>query len=211
MIESLVLFIETNLLPLGSTGIFIASVIEEVVAPIPSAIVMLGSGFFFLEGVFSIDFFKTLFIYISLPIALGATLGSIFIYALFALGSKPAIDKWGKWLGFSWNDVEKVKNKFENSFSDELIIFMLRVVPIIPNVAIAAFCGIIKYKFIKYIFVTFFGIFTRASILAFVGFKVGDFYREYASVIKEYETYAFVFIIILSVLTFVFKLQKRSI
>ena len=47
MIAETIVLIEKTLLPLGAFGIFVASLLEEVVAPIPSALVQLSAGFSF--------------------------------------------------------------------------------------------------------------------------------------------------------------------
>ena len=41
MINNLILFIRDFLLPYGAIGVFLATVVEEIIAPIPSALVHL--------------------------------------------------------------------------------------------------------------------------------------------------------------------------
>jgi membrane protein DedA with SNARE-associated domain len=48
---------------------------------------------------------------ISVPEALGVTLGSFVTYSLGYFGGKPAIEKFGKYFGLSWNSVQKFHNK----------------------------------------------------------------------------------------------------
>ena len=187
MITYFIDLIQNTLLPLGAFGVFSASFIEEVIAPIPSALIMLTSGFVFLEGPFTLSLMGTLLFKIVVPVAFGVTLGSIVIYEIFFYGGKPVIEKWGKWLGLSWKDVEKAQKKLDSDYRDELIIFGLRVVPIFPNIAIGALCGTARYPFKKYVIATFFGAALRAVILGILGWEVGSLYIEYAEQIHIYE------------------------
>ena len=53
--------------------------------------------------------FLKLFIYIVLPAALGVTVGSLFVYAIAYFAGKPFLERWGKYLGISWEDLEKTE------------------------------------------------------------------------------------------------------
>ena len=76
------------MIPLGAMGVFFAEIIEEVVVPIPSALVLFTSGFILLSGEVSYEFFKDLIFVITIPGALGLTLGSTVIYYLAYYGGK---------------------------------------------------------------------------------------------------------------------------
>lgn len=93
MIHSFITFIEQIVLPMGALGVFFAEIIEEIIVPIPSALVLLTSGFIFLKGDFGIDVIKNLLFVIAIPGALGLTLGSLVIYYLSFYGGKPFIEK----------------------------------------------------------------------------------------------------------------------
>ncbi len=66
MIHSFINFIEQIVLPMGALGVFFAEIIEEVVVPIPSALVLLTSGFIFLKGDFGIEILKSLVLFLVL-------------------------------------------------------------------------------------------------------------------------------------------------
>lgn len=188
MIESLIIFLQTSILPLGFWGVFLASVIEEVIAPIPSALVMMMSGFLFVSGPVSVASIARLIFYVSLPAALGVTLGSLVIYGVAYWGGRSFLEKWGKWLGLYWADVEKIKLKFESSKKDELAIIGARVLPAVPSVAISAFCGFIRMNLMKYFWLTFVGMFFRGVIMGAIGWQVGNIYLKYAEIISKLES-----------------------
>ncbi len=210
MIDLAINFIEHVLLPLGGWGVFFASVIEEVIAPIPSALVITLSGFLFLKGSFSLALILKLFFVVALPASIGITVGSLFIYGIAYYFGKPALEKWGKWMGLSWADIEKLQKKFDTRKVDELALFSLRAIPIIPSVAISAWYGIVRFGLKKYILFTILGTFVRAIILALVGWQVGAFYYTYAKTIASIEKDIFI-IIVICVLFFIgYKIYKRK-
>jgi membrane protein DedA with SNARE-associated domain len=188
MINSFIHLIENFLVPYGATGVFAATVLEEVIAPIPSALVMLTSGFFLIqESAFSFSVFQKVFLLIALPGALGITIGSLVVYGLGYISGKPALLRWSSWLGFSWGDVEKIEAKFSKGYTDEILLFVFRAIPIIPSVVISGFCGFIRLPLFEYILFTFLGTIVRAFILGVIGWRVGQFYHEIAGHIDTFE------------------------
>src|SRR3989344_383252 len=96
MIEGLIHFLQVNVLPWGALGVFVASVIEEVVAPIPSALIMTMSGFLLVSGPVATSSMGALIFKVAIPAALGVTIGSYVIYFAARFGGRFLIEKWGK-------------------------------------------------------------------------------------------------------------------
>lgn len=191
------IYLQNFFMDYGSLGVFLGSFIEEIIAPIPSTLVILGSSFFIMQGVpISLESVFSLIIYVSIPAALGLTLGSLFLYAIGYFIGKPFITRWGKYMGFSWDDVEKTQQKFAESKNDDIALFSLRAIPVVPSIAISTFCGIIRYKIKNYIFITFLGSIVRASILGFLGWQFGRFYESIADTIAIYEDIVIIGLII---------------
>lgn len=188
MLESLITYVNSFFINYGIFGVFLGSLVEEVIAPIPSTLIIIGSSFFILKGqVISLVSIFTLLTEIILPVAAGMTIGSLFIYGLCYYLGKPFIVKWGKYLGLNWKDIEKTNKKLENQKRDNLAIFTVRAIPIIPSVAISGFCGIIRYDLKKYLILTFIGGAVRAGILGFLGWQFGNFYKEIAMELSNLE------------------------
>jgi membrane protein DedA with SNARE-associated domain len=200
MFEHLTQFLELHILPWGWWGVFAAAVAEEVVAPIPSALVMMTAGFLFVTGPVGVGSILKLILYVGLPAAVGVTIGSLWIYGVAYWGGRRALDKFGKWIGLSWEDVEKMRIKFEASKGDEFGIIGARVVPFVPSVAISAFCGFIRMKFWKYCTLTFIGMFLRAMLMGAIGWQVGNVYHRYAETIARFEKLGLVLIILAGLL-----------
>lgn len=197
MIDSLIIFLQTYLLPLGGLGVFLASVTEEVIAPVPSVVIIFASGFLLLSG--PVDFYSLfrLVTVVVIPSALGTTIGSLFVYAIAFFSGKTVLLKWGKWLGLSWEQVLKIQEKFSKSRFDEISLVLARATPVIPSVAISAFCGLFRVPLGSYILYTFIGIFIRSAVLGFFGWRVGELYFRYAYALSTMETAIFWSVVIL--------------
>ncbi|MEK7452130.1 MAG: VTT domain-containing protein [Patescibacteria group bacterium] len=200
MIEQLTSFIQPIVTEYGALGVFLATLLEEIIAPIPSPLVPLMAGFFLLpvrEGFLTIAW-QALFV-IAFPVALGATLGSLVVYGIGYWGGKPVIEKSKKWLGLSWGDVEKIERKLIRGRGDEFVLFALRVLPVVPGVAISGFCGIVRYPLKTFVAITFLGALARSTALGIAGWYVGSMYLVYVDVISKIENYLFAVLILLAV------------
>lgn len=209
MIEGLVHFLQVNVLPWGAMGVLVASVIEEIVAPIPSALVVSMSGFLLVSGPFSASTVFALIFKVAVPAALGVTVGSYFIYFVARFGGKFLIEKWGRYLGLYWSDVEKLKEKLSGTKKDEILITAIRALPFTPSVAVSAFCGIIEMNIARYFVVSFVGIFFRSLILGAVGWQAGNIYERYAVLISKAENAVLVSTILFFVIFIVLKYRSK--
>lgn len=197
MIERFTSYIGSIVIEYGAVGVFLSTLLQEIIAPIPSPLVPLMAGFFLLpvDGVFLEIIWKTVFV-IALPVSLGITLGSLVVYGLGYIGGKIAVEKSKKWIGLSWKDLERIKNKLTSGSGDEVALFILRALPIVPGVAISGFCGMVRYPFKTFVTVTFFGAFSRALVLGIVGWSVGGVYAVYSGMISRIENYILITFII---------------
>ena len=212
MISHLIEITQGFVMHYGAWGVATASFIEEVVVPIPSALVMMSSGFFFLGGrALSPASLEELFFTVVTPLASGLTIGSLLVYFLtFRLG-KPVIERYGGWIDLTWDNIERIRNYFEHKQSDEIIFFGLRSFPFIPSVAINAFCGLTRMPFWRYTAITFFGSLVRASLISFVGWQTGSLYLKYAEAIDNLEGVVFILIAVFATCFIGYKVwQKRK-
>lgn len=212
MIETIVTFIEHTLVPYGALGVFLASAIEEIVAPIPSALVLLVSGFVFLHSVpFSLSYIGILLFVVVIPATLGMTAGSLLMYSIGYVSGKPAIVKFGKYFGISWSDVEKAEARFAHSNTDEIALILLRAIPVVPNTAVSALCGLIRFPLTKYLTISIIGLGLRAFVLVLIGAQVGSLYDHYEMYFEQAENYVLAFFTVIAlVLFFILYARKRS-
>ena len=212
MLDVFIEYIKVIVGEYGFLGVFYATLIEEVIAPIPSSLVPMLAGFSFLgEGVSFISiFYKAIFV-IALPVAVGVSLGSLAVYLIGYFGGKPLIEKSKNLIGLNWESVERIERRMTKGHKDEIALFVLRMIPVIPGVAISAFCGLVRYKIKTFVIITFLGSFSRALLLGFFGFYVGELYFKYSDYISSFEKYALLIILLIFFIFFLrWKFKKRS-
>ncbi len=197
MISALIQQLELVVGKYGAIGVFLAALLEEIIAPIPSTLVAMFAGFFLVPAEYTwlqattVAFFK-----VAIPMGIGITLGSLFFYAVAYFGGKPIIMRYGKWFGLSWGLIEKTEEKFIKGYTDEIILLSLRSLPFVPSVAISAFCGLVRYPIKTFIIFSFIGSVIRSVIMAIIGWQVHDAYISYAEIISRIETFVFIAIVI---------------
>lgn len=129
---------QTIPLPLFVT---IGSAIEEIIAPIPSPLVMT------LAGSLSASATQTHWLpLLSLAIlgSLAKTLASYLVYLVSDKAEDIVLGKWGKFLGVSHKEVEKIGTQLSGGWKDDLIMLALRAVPIIPTAPVSIIAGVLK-------------------------------------------------------------------
>jgi len=214
MINDFLLYIQSIVLEFGIWGVFIVAIIEQIIAPIPSPLIPIMTGFFLLPANdFLLDVLLKSIYLIALPYAFGAIIGSLFIYFLGYFGGKPIIEKSKKWLGFSWENLEKIKKELNKNQRDEFTLFILWFLPVIPSAAISIFCGIVRYSLFKYILLGVSGLFFRAIIISLIGWQAGALYyvaAEQISLIENYILIGFILLILIGIIFLFYKNKKRN-
>ena len=202
--------IET-LTSLGGLGVFLGTILEAIIAPIPSPLIPLAAGFLLIPSEASLmeAFFKS-FILIALWGAFGATVGAFIPYTIAYFGGRLVIEKYGGYFGFSWEEVEKIQGKLERMKYDEAILFICRLAPVIPLSPISLLYGIIRFNTLKFTILTFSGALPRYFILAILGWYFKSAYALLAETFGFYETLITILIACIALLAFVMIRRRRS-
>lgn len=179
----------------GALGVFLASIIEEVIAPIPSTIVVLSSGFFLVpENATILEAAAHVALKVMLPASLGITLGSLFPYYLARLGEDIVIERFGKFLGINRQMLRDAEKWFSRGHTDEWILLFARTIPVVPSVVIGVFSGLFHIPLKEFLLYTFLGSLFRTFILGMLGWSVGRAYFEYADQLSFMENIVLVLI-----------------
>lgn len=211
MIEQAILYSQSIIVAYGAWGVFLATLIEEVVAPIPSALVPLAAGFFLLppDASFALIGLEAFFL-VAVPVTVGMSLASGALYALAYYGGKPIIERYQRFTGLSWRDIEKIERKMTKGRRDEITLFMLRLIPVIPGFALSGFCGVVRYPFGRFIGITLVSSAIRAFALALLGWQAGEYYLKYLDVIDRFEKQIFLAILVACVLFGLYWYRRKS-
>lgn len=202
-------FLESLMLSYGPLAVFFIGIIEELIFILPSAIVFLGAGFFLIPPETSIwSALATAFLKIGLPAGAGVAVGSLFIYGLVFWGGKPLMEKYGKYIGLTWEEIERASRRFTAGHWDEALLFGFRALPLFPISVISAACGLVRLPWKEFVLYTFLGALVRSGVSAFIGWGVGVEYEKYAAQFEVVEKYGLIFLIILGVSAY-WWLKKR--
>lgn len=151
----------------GYFGIFLLMVLENVIPPIPSEVIMSVAGIAASQGRF--DF--TLLVLVG---TFGCIIGNLF---WFEIGRRfgyerlrPFVDRWGRWLTIEWRDIEKMHAFF--SRWGGVTVFIFRFMPI-GRTVISIPAGLMRMPFWAFILYTTAGSLVWNLILVGVGFWLG--------------------------------------
>lgn len=146
--------------------VFFGSLIEEVIAPIPSPIVLTTAGA--LAAAQGRPWIGLL-VLVALA-AIGKTLGAWVLYWVSDKLEDALIPRFGKYLGLTHAHVEAFGTKLGKGWKDAAVLFFARSLPIIPSAPISVACGLIKLPIRTYLWTTFAGTLIRNFLFALVGY-----------------------------------------
>lgn len=149
---------------LSALWIFVIFILGEAVAFLPMLMV-LTSPVIFLKGSLTFVLITKIFLLVALPVGLGVSIGSLWLYGLAYWGGRPAVEKFGKYLYISWNDVEKMEERLKNSRYDEGLLLGLRIIPFLPTLPVSVAAGFLHMRVWPYLIYTAIGMTIRTMLM----------------------------------------------
>ncbi|MDF7776730.1 DedA family protein [Sphingomonas sp. AOB5] len=151
----------------GYLGIFLLMVLENVIPPVPSEVIMSLGGIAAGQG--RMDF--TLLVLVG---TLGCIVGNLFWYEIgLRFGYqrlKPAVDRWGRWLTMEWEDIEKLRSFFDRWGGITVLVF--RFMPL-GRTVISIPAGLLQMPRGRFIVFTAIGSAIWNTMLVGVGYWLG--------------------------------------
>jgi membrane protein DedA with SNARE-associated domain len=153
---------------LGYVGVLWLMLLENLLPFIPSEIIMPLAGYSAVQGKMSIFF-------VVASGTVGSVLGNLPIYFVCRAIGRQRLKNWasrhGRWLMLSGEHVDRAKEWFDRH--GKKAVFICRMVPgIRPLISIPA--GFYKMRFGLYLAYTTFGTFIWVTVLALLGFVLGE-------------------------------------
>jgi len=172
----------------GPWSVFIGVIIESVIVPIPSPLIIMGAGFLLIRPELSfLEALMPILAQIVLPGSIASTLGAYIGYGIGYLGGKPLVERLQGFLGFSWSDVEAMERRFHVGQVNTSL-FFLRALPIFPLSVISAAAGLLRLPIKQFTLWTFYGSIPRCLFLGYLGWGLGEPYQAIAKGIDKLET-----------------------
>ncbi len=183
----------------GYLGVLIAMAIESACIPIPSEIIMPLAGWMVYRGIFD------LWVAVIAGTA-GCTLGSVFAYWVGALGGRPVLAKYGRYVLISEHDLETADRWFAR-YGDAAIFFS-RLLPVVRTF-ISLPAGITRMNFPKFVLYTTLGSFPWVLGLTYAGKLLGDNWVVVREVLKNFD-YPIAAIIVAAIAYYVYRHVRTS-
>ena len=162
----------------GYGGIVLLMAIESACIPLPSEVIMPFSGYLVFTG--EMVLWKAAF-----AGAVGCVLGSLVAYYAGALGGRPLLEKYGKYILVSTHDLDLADRWFQRH--GDITIFIGRLLPVIRTF-IAFPAGIARMSLWRFVVYTFVGSYLWCWGLAWIGLKLGEHWNTLGTYFHRFDT-----------------------
>jgi len=192
----------------GQFSVFIGVMIEQIIVPIPSPLIIMGAGAILIPAEISIPnaFLQILWI-IVLPGSIASTLGSYIGYLISLYGGKALVDRLQRFLDVDWQEIENLEKRFKGK-KEALSIFFSRAIPVFPISLVSIFAGLLRIPIRPFTFYTFLGSIFRCFFLGFFGWWIGATYERVATRLDSVETIVSIVMLIGMGLVFIYLYYK---
>lgn len=180
----------------GQISVFIGVMIEQIIVPIPSPMIIMGAGAILIPPGLSIPhaFLQILWV-IVLPGSIATTLGSYIGYLISFYGGKALVIRLERFLDVDWSQIERLEKRFQGK-KEALSIFLSRAIPVFPISLVSIFAGLLRIPIRPFTLFTFLGSIFRTLFLGFFGWWIGATYEKAASRLDSVETIISIFMLI---------------
>ncbi len=197
----------------GQLSVFIGVMIEQIIVPVPSPLIIMGAGAILISPGLSIPqaFLRILWI-IVLPGSVASTFGSYIGYTISYYGGKALVLRFQRFLGVNWEEIGNLEKRFQGT-KEAIAIFFSRAIPVFPISLVSIFAGLLRVPLKPFTVYTFLGSIFRCFSLAFVGWWIGATYEKVATNLNSVETIVSILMLIgmIGVLTYCYyKLRKKK-
>jgi membrane protein DedA with SNARE-associated domain len=166
------------------TFVLLGSFVEEVIAPIPSPIIMTAAGSIAQAQNKPIEYLLVL----SIIGALGKTIGASVLYFLSTKAEHFLLSWFGKFIGITEKEVESIGKHISGSKRDIIVLAIVRSLPIVPSAPVSVVCGLLKVQFKLFILATFLGTIIRDAVYLYVGYSGLSFLHSMVSGFNSVES-----------------------
>ena len=163
IIAVLAQFIITVISATGYLGVALLMAIESACIPLPSEIIMPFSGYLVYTGRFQL-------VWVATAGAIGCNLGSAVAYWVGAYGGRPLVERFGRYILLSRQDLDRTTHFFLKYGS--ITVFVARLLPVVRTF-IALPAGIARMPLWRFHIYTFLGSWPWCFALAYVGMRLG--------------------------------------
>lgn len=146
--------------------VLVASFIEELIAPIPSAFVMSTAAVLSETQNYAL----LSMIGIVMVAAASKTLAAVVVYIIVDKAEDAVVGKFGKVIGVTHKEVETIGKVLTKTWYDDVLFLIARSLPFIPSIIVSVVAGTIKYNFRSYVIYTYIGFCILSTFYLWIGY-----------------------------------------
>jgi membrane protein DedA with SNARE-associated domain len=180
--HQLVEFLMNLMQSIGWLGVVIIMALESANIPIPSEVTMPLSGWMLVQAKGGSA--MQAFLLGGLWGAVGCTIGSVISYALGAWGGRPLVERYGKYILVSKEDLGNADRWFARW--GDWAAFISRLLPIVRTF-ISFPAGVVRMNFPRFTIYSFVGSFIWCGLLALGGFYFGEHWEELRAIMRPFD------------------------
>jgi membrane protein DedA with SNARE-associated domain len=164
----------------GYLAVFLLMVLESACVPIPSEVTMLFGGAL-ASASFAVSGEPLNLVWVGLVGTLGNVVGSWLAYGAGAVGGRPLVDRFGRYLLILPDEVDRAHAWFERR--GELTVFVSRLLPVIRTF-ISLPAGVARMPFWRFTIYTVLGCLPWTFALAWLGYVLGENWTEVEAILR---------------------------
>jgi membrane protein DedA with SNARE-associated domain len=184
---------------LGYGGIFFLMMLESMIVPVPSELVMPFAGYLVAQGSFNV-------ILVILASTLGSITGSLLFFYIGKTGGHALVEKYGKYVLVDTEDIKKTESWFYKR--GDLTVFLARLIPVVRHL-ISFIAGIGKMNVKKFTVYTILGAALWNGILTYLGILLGQHWEEVSQYLESLDI-VIVILLILGCVYFAYRHLTRT-
>jgi len=201
--HQIVQFLQSLYNAVGWPGVVLAMAIESASIPLPSEVIMPLAGWMLVEAK-GLSIAHT--VWGGFYGALGCTIGSVITYWIGALGGRPFLERYGKYVLISRHDIAMADDWFGRW--GEATAFFSRLLPIVRTF-ISLPAGVARMNFAKFTVLTFAGSFIWSWGLTIGGYLWGSRWEELRALMRPFDIPIAIALLVLLVL-YIYRHFKRE-
>jgi membrane protein DedA with SNARE-associated domain len=182
MLNTLHDFVVTAVGDYGYAAVFVLMVLESACIPIPSEVTMLFGGALASAGFAAPGQELSLF-WVAMAGTLGNVVGSWLAYWAGAVGGRPLVDRWGRYLLIRPHEIDKAHDWFERY--GNAAVFFSRLLPVIRTF-ISVPAGVVRMPFWRFTLYTVLGCLPWTFALAWLGYELGDRWEGFQHALQPF-------------------------
>jgi len=161
----------------------VGSFVEEIVSPIPAQAIMLVGG-----SLARVQYAGLwMLVLMAFTGAIGKLLGSVVYYVFADKIEDIIVPRYGKYIGVTHEQLEMVGKKLGRGWRDDIVLFILRLLPIVPSAPVSVACGLFKIDLRTFIITSFFGSFFRNVFYLLIGYYGWEAYQRFMQSLAPYK------------------------